>query len=323
MGLGPTSSAAVHRMQVWTLQKSSNPSLATGKGDQAAEGGSDSTQEVTSDATMVVQETWFILLLGGILLAILFLLVAALIVRRQLAKKKALTALSKSNPMDEHATIGGTVRGRDVFWSRGWSTGGKEVEVDAQATLLPHLTTAAPNHRSVAPPPEYAELLGHCNSNDQGQLSLSSFLPRRMITTQPHPAAYATTTLVTQRSVIPNPFMGSGPGASGSTFSSTMHPNSTSDSSGYTTDELGDRYRRGFPTLGDGQRERGTKSGNHKSRQGGSNNNVKLPNLGELLPPPPRHPPPASPALGIDRHPSSSSEVHTRQLNNNSNCSVN
>ena len=117
-----------------------------------------------------------------------------------------------------------TARGRDVFWSRGWSSGvGKEAEVDAQATLLPHLTVPAPSHHhqqrgqpAVAPPPEYAELLGHCNGENHP--NLSSFLPRRMMTSQPHPAAYATTTLVTQRSaVLANPFPG------GSTFHSLVN----------------------------------------------------------------------------------------------------
>lgn len=102
MGLGPFSSAVVHRMRVWTSAKSLDPQSppAPASAGDAVPTDADATHEVTSDATLVVQETWFILLLGGILVAILFLLVAALIVRRQLAKKKAMSTINKSNAID-------------------------------------------------------------------------------------------------------------------------------------------------------------------------------------------------------------------------------
>lgn len=287
MGLGPASPPVVHQMEVATSFTKTIDSPQSKEPLDEDDSGSD-----VQGVTQVVQETWFILLLGGILLAILCLLVAALLVRRNLAKKKALSALSKSEPIGDpscHGTIGvaGSVRGRDAFWPRGWSNSNTK-EVDAQATLLPHGMASLANRPLVAPP-EYAELLGHCVSHDQpqqhpGQLSLSSFLPRRNNPTtvqqqQPHPAAYATTTLVAHRSAQQQSVNHDPYAASCSAFSA-------SDSSGYTTDELGDRCRRAYPS--------GKSRQSNNSSQG---NVVKLlPNLGELLPPPPRHPPPSSPS---------------------------
>ena len=289
IGMGPASDAQVHRMEAMVSSKTLHPGNPYGTEGSERGAGSDPSRDVTADIALVVQETWFILLLGGILLAILLLLIVALLVRRNLAKKKALSlALNKPNGMDDHTVINGSVRARDAFWSRGWSTAvAKDAEMDAQATLLPHLGTATHNNRTVVAPPEYAELLGH-STNDQGHLSLSSFMPRRNINNGDHPAAYATTTLVTQRTNA-SPYATSAavvPGMMG-------HP-ASSDSSGYTTDELGDRSRRAPSGVGPGYL---TKT---QSRQT-SNNNVKLPNLGQLFPPPPRHPPPSSPSLATDR----------------------
>lgn len=322
-GLGPASAAAVYRMDPSLLSKTSAASQETDSSDgktgrsaaEAAAGGQSndlSAQDLTpSGVTVVVQETWFILLLGGILLAILILLIAALIVRNRLARNKALSSAvaSKTNsPLDERSVLAGSGRStvgghllplhqqpfqqtpvRDVFWARGWASSGvKEAEADAQASLLPHLGGALhTNSRSVVPPSEYAELLGHAGTADH-HLSLSSFLPRRTVPQQQHPAAYATTTLVTQRS---------GGGIGGSTFSSSPHPNSTSDSSEYATDELG----------GGGERQRRTYNGKQPLRQ---HNSTKLPpNLGDLLPPPPRHPPPPPSSPAVDRRNNTSSPV--------------
>lgn len=321
MGLGPTSPPVVHQMEAAnsftkTIHSDSPPSLAKQPlDDENSDGGSVDVPQ--QGVTQVVQETWFILLLGGILLAILCLLVAALLVRRNLAKKKALSALSKSEPIGDpscHGTIGvaGSVRGRDAFWSRGWSTSiGNAKEVDAQATLLPHGNgTASLANRPLVAPPEYAELLGHCVSHDPaqqqqhqhqqhpGQLSLSSFLPRRNpAVQQPHPAAYATTTLVAHRS---NGVQQQQHNVNHDPYAASCSAFSASDSSGYTTDELGDRCRRAYPS------GKSTKSRQSTSSQG---NVVKLlPNLGELLPPPPRHPPPSSPSPAAFDRPNN--EVH-------------
>ena len=311
IGLGPASDAQVHRMEALSTSKVAHPvnpyAGGGGGGGGGEEGrepgsgrGSDPSRDVTADIALVVQETWFILLLGGILLAILLLLVVALLVRRNLARKKALSlALNKPNAMDDHGTMNGSVRARDAtFWSRGWSTAvAKDAEMDAQATLLPHLGGGAHHtNRTVVAPPEYAELLGHAGGD--AHLSLSSFMPRRNMNSNDHPAAYATTTLVTQRmnaspyatsaAVGPGMMGGGGGGGGGG------HPPS-SDSSGYTTDELGDRCRR--PPGGSAAPGYLTKT---QTRQT-SNTNVKLPNLGQLFPPPPRHPPPSSPSLAADR----------------------
>jgi len=307
IGLGPASDAQVHRMEALSTSKVAHPvnPYAGGGGEEGREPGSgrgsDPSRDVTADIALVVQETWFILLLGGILLAILLLLVVALLVRRNLARKKALSlALNKPNAMDDHGTMNGSVRARDAtFWSRGWSTAvAKDAEMDAQATLLPHLGGGAHHtNRTVVAPPEYAELLGHAGGD--AHLSLSSFMPRRNMNSNDHPAAYATTTLVTQRmnaspyatsaAVVPGMMGGGGGGGGGG-----GHPPS-SDSSGYTTDELGDRCRR--PPGGSAAPGYLTKT---QTRQT-SNTNVKLPNLGQLFPPPPRHPPPSSPSLAADR----------------------
>ncbi|KZS08391.1 putative Roundabout 2 [Daphnia magna] len=321
MGLGPTSPPVVYRMEpvisssATNVRSGSSPSLAKPSDDENSMGGSDSAPQ---GVTQVVQETWFILLLGGILLAILCLLVAALLVRRNLAKKKALSALSKSDPIVDascHGMVGGvagTVRGREAFWSRGWSTSiGNAKEMDAQATLLPHgVGTTAIMNRSLVPPPEYAELLGHGANQDQsqhqhpGQLSLSSFLPRRNPNVQqPHPAAYATTTLVAHRNNASNSQQHC---VNHDPYAASCSAFSASDSSGYTTDELGDRCRRPYPS--------GISS---KSRQSNGSNGVKpLPNLGELLPPPPRHPPPINPSQGIfDRQNSEALANHLAMKN--------
>ena len=313
MGLGPTSNPVVHRMDT-IISTSTNqfesPIAKQPSGNENLASGSDSAPQ---GVTQVVQEMWFILLLGSILLAILCLLVAALIVRRNLAKKKALLALSKNGLYIDTNCAGGTagsVRGRDPFCSRGWSTSiGHAKELDVQATLLPHGdgTTAVVN-RPLDAQPEYAELLRHNAHHDQGmqqqqqiyshhyhpgQLSLSSFLPRRNVNVQqPHPEAYATTTLVTHRSNGASSNQSQSYGnhdqfnASCSVFAS--------DSSGYTTDELGDLSRPGFPHSGKVT----------KSRRSNNSNALKiLPNLGEILPPPPRHPPPSSPSLDAsDQH---------------------
>ena len=287
IGLGPASDARVHRMEALVTSKVGHPPYGSGAEEGGA--GSDPSRDVTADIALVVQETWFILLLGGILLAILLLLVVALLVRRNLARKKALSvALNKPNAgIDDHSAINGSVRARDAFWSRGWSTAvAKDAEMDAQATLLPHLgATGNHNNQGVVAPPEYAELLGHSSNDHAAHLSLSSFMPRRNM--EQHPAAYATTTLVTQR-------MNTSPYATSAAVlpGFQAHPAASSDSSGYTTDELGDRCRR--PAAAAGYL---TKT---QSRQT-SNNNVKLPNLGQMFPPPPRHPPPSSPSLAADR----------------------
>lgn len=316
MGLGPTSLPVVYRMEpvisslATNVRSDSSPSLTKSSLDDenSGNGGSDSAPQ---GVTQVVQETWFILLLGGILLAILVLGITAIFVHRSLAKKKALSALSKSDPIVDASCHGmgggvtGTIRGRDAFWSRGWSTSiGNTKEIDAQATLLPHDGTAALVNRSLVPPPEYAELLGHnmMMSHDHlqqqpqhmqhhqhpGQLSLSSFLPRRNANVpQPHPAAYATTTLVAHRNN--NMQQQQVGGNHHDPYTASCSAFSASDSSGYTTDELGERCRRAYPS--------GKSS---KSRQSNNSNGVKLlPNLGELLPPPPRHPPPSSPSQSV------------------------
>ena len=295
VGLGPASQPVFHKMSAVAPSKIASPFVPSSKsGDHPLSEVERNESDSYGGVTQVVQETWFILLLGGILLAILCLLVAAIVVRRNLARKKALSTISKATAIDSGGA--GSVRGRDAFWSRGWSNGGiKEVEVEAQATLLPHQSAQAPNN--VVAPPEYAELLGHCINKDQdqqqqGQLSLSSFLPRRNLGGNQHPAAYATTTLVTHRSNgssgnnsaqqqhqygFNNPYAAS----AGTTFAS--------DSSGYTTDEMGERHRRGYP------------SGKTKTGRQGSNNNVVkvLPNLGEMFPPPPSHPPPSMTVLEV------------------------
>lgn len=318
VGLGPPSPPTVHKMEAFPLSATKvTPASSPPLSKQSNADDSDSSG--SHGVTLMVQETWFILLLGGILLAILCLLIAALIVRRNLARRKALSALSKSDPDSNCIRSGagetntggngvaGSVRGRDAFWSRNWSTtmagASKEAEMDAHATLLPHASPASVQmaNRPLVAPPEYAELLGHTANQEhhleqqQAHLSLSSFLPRRNLNN--HPAAYATTTLVNQRSIngtnnqthmqhqqqlhgFNNPY------TSCAAFSA-------SDSSGYTTDELGERIRRGMPLAG---------GKNSRSRQGSNNNVVKLlPNLGEMFPPPPRHPPPSSPLLGVDR----------------------
>lgn len=305
MGLGPTSSPVVYRMESPSSTKNDHPSPSVDPLDEE-----DSREDLSPHhgVTQVVQQTWFILLLGGILLAILCLLVAALLVRRSLAKKKALSALSKSDPMvDSTCVVGmaGSVRGRDAFWSRGWSTSiangnGKGTgEVEVQATLLPHSSAATTGNRPLIAPPEYAELLGHATNhhNDNklqhpgGQLSLSSFLPRRnnpVQQQQPHPAAYATTTLVAHRNIQQQlQLQQQLQSVNHDPYAASCSAFSASDSSGYTTDELGDRCRRPYPS-----------AKSSRSRQSSSSTGVKLlPNLGELLPPPPRHPPPSSPSL--------------------------
>ena len=320
VGLGPPSPPTVHKMEAFPFSAMKVPPASSPPLSKQSNV-DDSDSSGSHGVALMVQETWFILLLGGILLAILCLLVAALIVRRNLARRKALSALSKSDPDSNCIRSGagdtntggngvaGSVRGRDAFWSRNWSTtmagASKEAEMDVHATLLPHASPASVQmaNRPLVAPPEYAELLGH-NANQehhleqqqqQAQLSLSSFLPRRNLNN--HPAAYATTTLVNQRSIngtnshhhmqqqqqqqhgFNNPY------TSCAAFSA-------SDSSGYTTDELGERNRRGLPSASTGGK-------NSRSRQGSNNNVVKLlPNLGEMFPPPPRHPPPSSPLLG-------------------------
>lgn len=288
MGLGPASQPVVHKMNavVTSMKTGHSVTSSSKRGEQLADVDHSDTDS-GSDMHQVVQETWFILLLGGILLAILCLLVGALIVRRSLARKKALSTIGKADQVDDN--VAGSVRGRDVFWSRGWSAssnGLKEAEVDAHATLLPQANSGSTlPSSSLMAPPEYAELLGQCNNQEQhpAHQSLSSFLPRRALINQ-HPAAYATTTLVTQRNNGTNTIHGfNNPyTTSGTAFS-------TSDSSGYTTDELGDRHRRGFPSVK-----------TNRSRQAANNNIVKvMPNLGELFPPPPRHPPPSSPTASL------------------------
>ena len=326
MGLGPTSSPVVYRMEpmisslATNVHSDSSPSLTKSSLDDENSGnsGSDSAPQ---GVTQVVQETWFILLLGGILLSILVMGITAIFVHRNLAKKKALSALSKSDPIVDASCHGmgggvtGTIRGREAFWSRGWSTSiGNTKEIDAQATLLPHGDgTAALANRSLVPPPEYAELLGHSMGHDHmqhpqhmhsqhqhpGQLSLSSFLPRRNVQ-QPHPAAYATTTLVAHRN---NNMQQQG--GNHDPYTASCSAFSASDSSGYTTDELGERCRRGYPS--------GKSS---KSRQSNNSNGVKLlPNLGELLPPPPRHPPPSSPSQSVFDRPNHEVNYSHTQIN--------
>lgn len=304
MGLGPSSQPVVHKMTPAVapskVANSLVPLSKSGVGEYPSPDIEQSEPDSSGGVTQVVQETWFILLLGGILLAILCLLVAALIVRRNLAKKKALSTISKAATM-EPGGIAGSVRGREAFWSRGWSNGGiKEAEVDAQATLLPHHGSGAgqPSSSLVAPP-EYAELLGHCINQEQhpqGHLSLSSFLPRRNLgIDQQHPAAYATTTLVTHRSngSSVNNNAQHHPYGFNNPYATSAGTAFASDSSGYTTDEMGDRHRRGFPS---------GKTKSNTNRQGSNNNVAKgLPDIGEFFPPPPRHPPPSSPSLSNDR----------------------
>ncbi len=299
VGLGPASPSVIHKMSALVpgTTKTVHPAPPSSKRGDGHPADIERAESDSSDVSQVVQEPWFILLLGGILLAILCLLVGALFVRRSLARKKALSTIRKADPMDSNTTSGvggiaGSIRGRDVFWTaRGWSAGNglKEAEVDAQATLLPQGSTL--QRSNLIAPPEYAELLGgHGVHQEQqpGQQSLSSFLPRRNLNVnQQHPAAYATTTLVTHRN-------NNGPNSyhQPSTFNSNPYATSgtafsASDSSGYTTDELGDRYLRGNLSAGK----------TNSNRQASNNNIVKtaLPNLGELFPPPPRHPPPANP----------------------------
>lgn len=327
MGLGPPSPSTIHRMEALPLSTTKispalSPPPVSKQPNNVNNSDSDSSGSL-SGMTLMVQETWFILLLGGILLAILCLLVAALVVRRNLAKRKALSALSKTDADSAHCMrngtgganngggqVAGSVRGRDAFWSRSWSTtvtgNNKEAEMDAQTTLLPHASPASVQmtNRPLVAPPEYAELLGHStNPSDhhhhlelqqqQAQLSLSSFLPRRNMTN--HPAAYATTTLVNQRNNLQQQQQHPQQHGFSNPYSGSCAAFSASDSSGYTTDELGERNLRGLPSGGRSSR----------SRQGSNNNVVKLlpiPNLGEMFPPPPRHPPPSSPLLGgVDR----------------------
>lgn len=324
MGLGPTSAPVVYKMDESASKKNPYPtddaSLPDGEDGGARSDEADGSDPPNQDVTQVMQQTWFILLLGGILLAVLCLFIGALIVRRTLNRKKALTAMNKPDPatgvgMDPTGMMAaGSVRGRhEVFWSRnGWSTNAKgSNEIDVQATLLPH------GAQPLLTPPEYAELLDHHHQHHHQSadhcgggggvnqnLSLSSFLPRKDIFQRtnsqqlPHPAAYATTTLVARRqngglvvqqplqqqqlkSLIQHPADGCGPPTSAAF--------SASDSSGYTTDELADRSRRNYMSTVAAAATAGTA---HKNRM------KLLPNLGELLPPPPRHPPP-SPSLGV------------------------
>ena len=104
MDLGPPSPPTIHRIEALPLSTTKiSPTLAPPPSKQPNANDSDSDSSGSlSNMTLMVQETWFILLLGGILLAILCLLVAALIVCRNLAKRKALSALSKADPDSAH-----------------------------------------------------------------------------------------------------------------------------------------------------------------------------------------------------------------------------
>ena len=119
----------------------------------------------------VVQETWFILVLGGVLLTMLVLLVAALLVRRRWARKKALSTAAKTGVVGDLTAplnCGSGAGAEDAagrLWSRGWHShaattnlAGKEAELET--SLLPQYANSMA--RGV-PPPEYAELLNHCN----------------------------------------------------------------------------------------------------------------------------------------------------------------
>lgn len=170
-GLGPASSATSFIIEALSFQRSGGADVVDplqprrngdiyGPFDDASNG-------ITSDVTQVVQEKWFILVIGGVVLTTLVLVIAALVIRRRWVRKKAMSSVSKVEPPgDDHSTLNGQVRGRDIIWSRGWHSAAsgavKEAEMEAQTTLLPQYADAA-IARCGMPPPEYAELLNHHN----------------------------------------------------------------------------------------------------------------------------------------------------------------